>query len=129
MRQSALIKAHKHNERLEFLRARDNVQTSLKSKKQEDQSETAKWNYRKALMHETRNENVSMREALGQERQMMRTVNLQSEQSWLDQLTQMQSQENEALLKRKKDNITDLRTVYREQQKQRKEQQDLYLKF
>lgn len=91
------------------------VQTSLKPKKVEDAQETYKMNQRKALMVEANKTNFIQNKNSTALEWNNRSLKLQAEQQWLNDLKEANDTEQNFLNTQKKQLALDLRETYKEQ--------------
>ena len=115
--------------KLESLKDKIDIQTSLQSKRQQDNDHFFKENLRKEKQMNVTQINYKLKSELDDHKADQKTSNLRSEKQWVDSLVEAQRTENDWQIKKKEEIINDLRQNYAMQGHERKEQGEIAIKM
>ena len=123
------MRERQEHERKETLREKDNIQTSIKSKVEDDAIERFRQNMRKATVMDVFKVNLGDCQTFAETKQHNRNKKLEDEQDWLNQIKDAQIDEANYHQDERRKRITDLRYEYKEQADQKRDCERNFVKF
>ena len=106
---NAGVKARNDAERQEWFNEKNKIQTSLKSKEEDERNEQMRNTMRKAALMDMCNVNIDGQKALTQTVNMGRSTKLADDKRWLDAINEAQRHESDFHEYQRKMRVADLR--------------------
>ena len=126
---SAQVKAGVAKEREEWIKEKDNIQTSLKSKKDDDINERIRMNIRKDALTEMFTKNLADTALQTTAVINERNTKLADEKLWLSEIKEAEKEESNFLENLRRERINDLRITYKEQATDKRERDKHFMKL